>query len=68
VSDLLALVEPDARGDPMSPLRWTCNLSQLTRALVAKGHRVGRTLVGELLECQRYGKGRGGQSHENWLR
>ena len=24
VTDLLALVEPDARGDPMSPLRWTC--------------------------------------------
>jgi hypothetical protein len=21
---LLALVEPDERGDPMSPLRWTC--------------------------------------------
>src|SRR4051812_27683689 len=37
VTDLLALVEPDARGDPMSPLRWTCkSLSQLTRALVAK--------------------------------
>jgi len=44
VADLLALVEPDARGDPMSPLRWTCkSLSQLTRALVAQGHRVGRT-------------------------
>jgi hypothetical protein len=41
VTDLLALIEPDARGDPMSPLRWTCkSLSQLTRALVAKGHRV----------------------------
>jgi hypothetical protein len=24
LADLLALVEPDARGDPMSPLRWTC--------------------------------------------
>jgi Rhodopirellula transposase DDE domain len=53
VTDLLALVEPDARGDPMSPLRWTCkSLSQLTRALVAKGHRVGRTLVGKLLHQQ----------------
>jgi Rhodopirellula transposase DDE domain len=55
LSDLLALVEPDARGDPMSPLRWTCkSLSQLTRALVAKGHRVGRTLVGALLHQQKF--------------
>ncbi|MFL5285934.1 MAG: ISAzo13 family transposase, partial [Rhodopila sp.] len=23
-ADLLTLVEPDARADPMSPLRWTC--------------------------------------------
>jgi len=53
--DLLALVEPDARADPMSPLRWTSkSLSQLTRALVAKGHRVGRTLVGELLHQQKF--------------
>src|SRR4051794_40940795 len=44
LGDLLALVEPDARGDPMSPLRWTCkSLSQLTQALAAMGHRVGRT-------------------------
>ena len=55
LADLLALVEPDARGDPMSPLRWTCkSLSQLTRALVACGHRVGRTLVGELLHQQKF--------------
>jgi hypothetical protein len=67
--DLLALVEPDARGDPMSPLRWTCkSLSQLTRALVAKGHRVGRTLVGALLHQQKFSlqgnrKTREGDSH-----
>jgi hypothetical protein len=55
VTDLLALVEPDARGDPMSPLRWTCkSLSQLARALVAQGHRIGRTLVGELLHQQKF--------------
>ena len=69
LADLLALVEPDARGDPMSPLRWTCkSLSQLTRALVARGHRVGRTLVGELLHRQRFSlqanrKAREGGSH-----
>ena len=69
VADLLALVEPDARGDPMSPLRWTCkSLSQLAQALVAKGHRVGRTLVGELLHQQKFSlqanrKTREGDSH-----
>jgi hypothetical protein len=69
VADLLALVEPDARGDPMSPLRWTCkSLSQLTRALVAKGHRVGRTLVSELLHQHKFSlqanrKAREGESH-----
>ena len=55
LADLLALVEPDARGDPMSPLRWTCrSLSQLARTLTAQGHRVGRTLVGQLLRQQKF--------------
>jgi hypothetical protein len=69
LKDLLALVEPDARGDPMSPLRWTCkSLSQLTAALVAQGHRIGRTVVGELLHQQKFSlqgnsKTREGNSH-----
>ena len=69
--DLLALVEPDARGDPMSPLRWTCkSLSHLTQALVAMGHRVGRTLVGELLHQQKFSlqanrKTREGEDHQD---
>ena len=69
VADLLSLVEPDARGDPMSPLRWTCkSIAQLTRALVAKSHRVGRTLVRELLHRQKFSlqsnqKTREGDSH-----
>jgi hypothetical protein len=55
LSELLALVEPDARGDPMSPLRWTCkNLSQLARSLAAKGHKVGRTVIAELLHQQKF--------------
>src|SRR5438876_9039419 len=33
VPALLALIEPDARGDPMSPLRWT---AKSTRALAAE--------------------------------
>jgi len=69
LDDLLALVEPSERGDPMSPLRWTCkSLSQLTAALVAQGHRIGRTVVGELLHKQKFSlqanrKTREGDSH-----
>src|ERR1035441_5807108 len=47
---LLALVEPDERGDPMSPLRWT---SKSTRALATEltrqGHRAGADTVADLL-------------------
>ena len=69
LADLLALVDPSERGDPMSPLRWTCkSLSQLAAALAAKGHRVGRTVVGELLHQQKFSllanrKTREGDSH-----
>jgi len=53
--DLMALVEPGERGDPMSPLRWTCkSLRQLAAELVARGHRVSRTVVGELLKAQKF--------------
>jgi transposase len=49
-SALLALVEPNERGDPMSPLRWT---TKSTRALAAQltrqGHRVGADTVADLL-------------------
>jgi hypothetical protein len=41
LGDLLTLVEPDARGDPMSPLRWTCkSLRRLAGELARLGHRV----------------------------
>lgn len=47
---LLALVSPTERGDPMSPLRWTCkSLRRLAAELVAQGHRVSHTVVGALL-------------------
>jgi hypothetical protein len=52
---LLALVEPGARGDPMSPLRWTCkSLRRLATELTARGHRVSRTVVGELLAREKF--------------
>jgi hypothetical protein len=55
LTDLLALVEPAERGDPMSPLRWTCkSLRQLAAELTARGHRISRTVVGELLKRQKF--------------
>jgi len=45
------LVEPDSRGDPQSPLRWTCKSTRaLARALQADGFRVSYTKVGQLLK------------------
>src|ERR1700681_3400340 len=50
LGDLEALVEPTTRGDPESPLRWTCkSVRRLAQALQAQGHAVSRTLVGHLL-------------------
>ena len=53
VPALLALVEPDERGDPMSPLRWTTkSLRILARELTATGHKVGTDTVADLLREQ----------------
>ena len=50
IEDLRALVEPATRGDPQSPLLWTCkSLRKLSQALRDMGHAAGRTLVGKLL-------------------
>src|SRR3954470_16506488 len=43
---LLALVEPDERGDPMSPLRWTTKSTRrLADELTGQGHRVSADTV-----------------------
>ena len=53
--DLEALVDPVTRGDPQSPLRWTCkSLRQLAAALRAQGHAVSPQTVGELLHALDY--------------
>jgi transposase len=45
------LVEPGCRGDPMSPLRWTCKSTRsLAEQLTAQGHSVGATKVRQLLK------------------
>jgi hypothetical protein len=50
LDDLESLVEPLTRGDPESPLRWTCKSTRnLAAELVRKGHQVGATKVGYLL-------------------
>jgi hypothetical protein len=47
---LLALVEPDERGDPMSPLRWTTKSTRnLAAELTRQGHRVSADVVADLL-------------------
>ena len=49
--DLEHLVEPTTRGDPESPLRWTCkSVRQLATELQRQGHRVSHQLVSELLQ------------------
>jgi hypothetical protein len=53
VPALLALVEPDMRGDPMSPLRWTVKSTRkLAAELTAAGHKVSADTVGDLLREQ----------------
>jgi hypothetical protein len=66
---LEALVEPLTRGDPTSPLRWTCkSRAKLTVALTTQGWRVSSTTVGRLLNELGYRlrsvrKSREGTSH-----
>ena len=50
VPALLALVEPEERGDPESPLRWTTkSLRHLAGELTRQGHPVSAPTVGRLL-------------------
>ena len=49
------LVEPLTRGDPMSPLRWTCkSKANLAAALTKQGWGISATTVGHLLHSLRY--------------
>src|ERR1700682_6006357 len=50
VSDLEKLVEPVTRGDPESPLRWTCkSVRRLAEELSKLGHSISYPVVAELL-------------------
>jgi hypothetical protein len=67
--DLEWLVEGTTRGDPESPLLWTCkSVRRLADELQAKGHRVSHQLVAELLAGMGYSlqanaKKKEGQGH-----
>jgi len=50
IADLEKLVEPVTRGDPESPLRWTCkSVRRLAEELGRQGHAVSYPVVAELL-------------------
>ena len=53
--DLENLIDPVTRGDPKSPLRWTCKSTRkLARELKAMGHNISHTRVAELLHKLNY--------------
>jgi transposase len=54
-SDLLSLLESTTRGDPESPLRWTCkSVRQLTAELKRMKHQVSHQVVADLLHALGY--------------
>ncbi|MDP2730449.1 MAG: ISAzo13 family transposase [Dehalococcoidales bacterium] len=53
--DLENLIEPVSRGDPESPLRWTCkSVRKLSAELKQMGHNISHNLVAELLHRMGY--------------
>jgi hypothetical protein len=53
--DLESLIEPVTRGDPESPLRWTCkSVRQLTAELKRMKHQTSHRMVAELLHEMDY--------------
>jgi len=65
VRDLDKLVDPITRGDPESPLRWTCkSTTKLTQALQAQGHQVSQRTVWTLLDQLGYSMQSNRKTHE----
>ena len=64
---LESLVDPATRGDPQSPLRWTCkSTTRLAEELTRQGHPASPSTVGRLLRAAGYNlqgnrKDQGGQ-------
>ncbi len=54
-ASLERLVDPMTRGDPQSPLRWTCkSTTQLANESTRQGHPVSPRTVGRLLKAAGY--------------
>lgn len=50
-----SLVEPESRGDPMSPLRWTTkSLRNLSEEMERLGHKISTATVADLLRYMGY--------------
>jgi transposase len=55
VDALESLIEPDTRGDPESPLRWTTKSTRhLAAALTGMGHSISHNVVAKLLRSLGY--------------
>ena len=55
LADLDTLIDPYTRGDPESPLRWSCKSTrQLAAALHEQGHRLSHRTVYALLDALGY--------------
>lgn len=55
VAALEQMIEPTTRGDPESPLRWTCASTRaLAEHLTCQHHRVSHETVAQLLHAQNY--------------
>ena len=52
---LAALIESGTRGDPQSPLRWTCKSTRtLARELTRQNRRISHTKIAQWLHAQNY--------------
>jgi len=55
IEDIEGLIEPLTRGDPESPLRWTCkSLRNIADILKEKGHKTSHRMVGQILHSLKY--------------
>lgn len=71
LTELEALVDPMTRGDPNSPLRWTCkSMRRLEQQLKEQGHTISDNTIARLLHAEDYSlqaprKTQEGSQHED---
>jgi transposase len=65
LDDLDRLIDPVTRGDPESPLRWTCKSTyHLAEALQQQGHAISQRTVYRLLDTMGYSLQRNHKAEE----